>query len=199
MRKITILDRIVLLLSGLIAAYQVVAGVEGFGTLATWAYTFAFGVLLIAGLLMIISGFEILESPLVVVVAAIIPLGIALGLVGENQPRWGLPYLAFAIVGLLLIFLTRYVAPPRLATAVLASVHGVAGLTIFTLPIVLFIQQAKPAHYLLVSLGGALIGIGGLLLAFLKAGKPILPAERIFTLLPWILLFMSLAFVFGLS
>ena len=81
----------------------------------------------------------------------------------------------------------------------LASVHGIAGLVIVGLPIVLVLQEMKPLQYLFVSVGGALIGVGGTLLAFLKAGKPILSAEKIFALLPWILLLMSAAFVFGLG
>ena len=66
--KISILDRILLLLTGLLAAYQVAIGIEGLSALPTIAYTIAFGVLLVAGLLLIILGFEVLESPVVVIV-----------------------------------------------------------------------------------------------------------------------------------
>jgi hypothetical protein len=74
MKKMSVLDRILLLITGLLAAYQIVVGIEGLGTLTTWCYTIAFGVLLVAGLLMIIMGFEVLDSPLVVIVATIIPI-----------------------------------------------------------------------------------------------------------------------------
>jgi hypothetical protein len=46
-------------------------------------------------------------------------------------------------------------------------------------------------------LGGALIGIGGLLLSFLKAGKPILTRQTILSVLPSLLLLMTAAFVAG--
>ena len=49
----------------------------------------------------------------------------------------------------------------------------------------------------LVGVGGALIGIGGLALSFLKAGKPILSQEVIHKILPVILFLMSLCFVMG--
>jgi hypothetical protein len=199
-RKISPLDRILLLITGLLAAYLVVMGVEGLPVLVTWAYSTAFGVLLIAGLLIIINGFEVLDSPLVVIIAAIIPLGLSLGMVIENlPPNWHLPYLAFVVIGFLTILLTRFLVPERTATIVLATVHGVAGLLIFSLPIILVLQGEKAPMYLFMSAGGALIGIGGMLLAFLKSGRPILSAERIFMLLPWILLLMSTSFALGLG
>ena len=199
MKRITPLDRITLLITGLIAAYLVVKEIEGQSVLATWAYTTAFGVLLIATLLMIINGFDVLDSPMVVIIATVIPIGLSLGMVIENIPDWYLTYLVFVVVGFLAILLTRFIVPERAATMVLASVHGIAGLLIVGLPIALVLQEMKPMQYLSVSVGGAFIGIGGMLLAFLKAGKPILSAEKIFALLPWILLLMSAAFVFGLG
>ncbi|MFA9403262.1 MAG: hypothetical protein ACERKY_09380 [Anaerolineales bacterium] len=200
MKRITPLDRITLLITGLLAAYLIVMGVEGLPVLATWAYSIAFGVLLIACLLIIINGFEVLDSPWVVIIAAIIPLGLSLGLVIENlPPDWHLPFLVFVVIGFLAILLTRFLVPDRVATIVLASVHGVAGLMIFGLPIILVLQGVKAPMVLFMSAGGALIGIGGMLLALLKAGKPILSAERIFMLLPWILLLMSASFVLGLG
>jgi len=56
-----------------------------------------------------------------------------------------------------------------------------------------------PAGFALVGLGGAVIGLGGLLLAFLKAGKPILSQKTILTLLPGLLFLMTAAFVCGFS
>ena len=199
MKRITPLDRITLLITGLLAAYLIVTGVEGLPILATWAYTTAFGVLLIAALLMIINGFDVLDNSMVVIIAAIIPLGLSLGIVIGNFPDWHLAYLAFVVIGFLAILLTRFLVPERTATIVLAVVHGAAGLLIFGLPIALVLQGAKPMLYLFVSAGGALIGIGGVLFAFLKAGRPILSAEKIFVFLPWILLLMSAAFVLGLG
>lgn len=48
-----------------------------------------------------------------------------------------------------------------------------------------------------VGAGGALIGIGGIALAFLKAGVPILPASFIFAILAPLLLLMTASFAWG--
>ncbi len=199
MKKMSILDRIFLLITVLLAAYQIVVGVEGSPNLSLWAYTIAFGVLLVACLLLLIQGFEVLESPLVVIVSTIIPLSLSLGLVWEYLPAWGVPYLIFVIVGFLAVAITRFVAPKKVATFTLIIVHGIAGLIIFILPIFMSLRGDIPAGFALVGVGGALIGVGGLLLSFLKAGKPILSQETILTILPGLLFLMTAAFVAGFS
>jgi hypothetical protein len=198
--KITILDRILLLLTGLLAAYQVVIGINGLGEVPIISYTIAFGVLLVAGLLLILLGFEVLDSPLVVIVSTIIPLSLSLGLVWEHVPSWRVGYLIFTVAGFLVILLTRLLpVKGNLATVVLAVVHGVAGMVIFLLPSILAASGAARPGFALVGLGGALIGIGGLLLSFLKAGRPILSRLTILRILPALLLLMTAAFVAGFS
>lgn len=91
--KITILDRILLLLTGLLAAYQIAVGIDGFSTLPMIAYSTAFGVLLVAGLLLLILGFEVLDSPIVVMISTIIPLSIATGLIWQYLPNYRAMYL----------------------------------------------------------------------------------------------------------
>lgn len=199
MKKISVLDRILLLATGLLAAYLVVRGIEGLATLSVISYTVAFGVLLVAGLLMIIMGFEILDSSLVVIVSTIIPLCLSLGLVWEYLPAWRTGYLAFVLIGFSAIVITRLSRPGKGATLILATVHGVAGLIIFMLPIALSASGQTNAGFMLVGIGGALIGVGGLLLSFLKAGKPILSRDRILTVLPALLFLMTAAFVGGFA
>jgi hypothetical protein len=199
MKKISVLDRILLLATGLLAAYQVAAGMDGMDPLTIWFYTVSFGTLLVAGLLLIILGFEGLEKQAVVIVSTLIPLSLSLGLVSEHMVEYTIPYLIFCGVGFIAIAITRFSVTGRIATIVLAVVHGIAGLIIFLLPIFLSIQGAMPAGFALVGLGGAVIGLGGLLLAFLKAGKPILSQKTILTLLPGLLFLMTAAFVSGLS
>ena len=199
MKKISILDRILLLAAGLLAAYQIAAGMNNMETQTIWFYTIGFGTLLIAGLMLIILGFEGLESQTVVIVSTLIPLCLSLGLISEHLSNFVLPYLIFCLVGFTAIVITRYTTSGKIATIVLAVVHGIAGLIIFLLPILLSVQGVKPAGYSFVGIGGALIGVGGLLLSFLKAGKPILSERFIFTILPVLLLLMTSAFVFGFS
>ncbi|MBO9368584.1 MAG: hypothetical protein J7555_07555, partial [Chloroflexi bacterium] len=194
------LDRVLLLLTGLLAAYQVAVGINGLGAVPITAYTIGFGVLLVAGLLLIILGFEVLDSPLVVIVSTIIPLSLSLGLVWEHLAAWRTPYLLFVLGGFLAIALTRSLPlKGKLPTLVLAVVHGVAGMIIFLLPSVLAAQGVTRPGFALVGLGGALIGLGGLLLSFLKAGKPILPRTTILRILPALLLLMTAAFVAGFA
>ena len=106
MKKISILDRILLILTALLSAYQVVIGIEGLGKLAVASYTVAFGVLLIACLLMVIFGFEILDSPLVLIVSTIIPVSLSLGLVAEHLPAITPTYLVFSILGVIAVAVT---------------------------------------------------------------------------------------------
>lgn len=199
MRKISVLDRILLLATALLSAFQIAVGIEGLGSVAVTSYTIAFGVLLVASLILIILGFEALESPLVVVVAALIPLSFSLGLISQYLPTYQVGFMAFAVLGFLAIGITRYLTPDRIATIALALVHGTAGLLIFILPIVLSLRGKARPGFVLVGIGGGLIGIGGLLLTFLRAGRPLLSAKTIYTILPALLLIMTGAFVAGLA
>lgn len=195
--KMTPLDRVLLLLTGLLAAYQVAVGVNSLGQVPIIAYTIAFGVLLVAGLLLIILGFDVLDSPVVVIVATIIPLSLATGLVWQHA-SFGTLYLIFAIVGFLAVIVTSSIPMQnKLPVIVIAITHGIAGLTIFLLPIILSIQGSTPPLFSLVGIGGALIGIGGLLLSFLKTGRPILSRETILRLFPILLLLTTAFFVTG--
>ncbi len=196
--KMTPLDRLLLLATCCLAAYQVAVGLDGFSTLPIIAYTLSFGVLLVAGLLLIILGFDVLDSSLVVIVSSIIPLSLSLGLVWQYLPLFRVSYLIFAITGFLAIVITRTIPmQSKLPTILLSIVHGIAGLIIFLLPILLSMQNETDPLFSLISIGGALIGIGGLLLSFLKTGRPILARETIFRILPWLLLLMMICFVVG--
>ena len=198
--KITPFDRILLLATGLLAAWQVAVGVNGAEALPMIAYTVAFGVLLVAGLLLIILGFDVLDNPIVVIVSTVIPLSLSLGLVWEHLAPYRTVYLVFVIVGFLAILLTRLIPlRNKLPVMVLAFVHGIAGLTIFLLPIIWSLTGRATHGFALVGIGGALIGVGGILLALLKAGKPLLSRLTILKVLPILLLLMTAAFVAGFA
>ena len=199
MKKISILNRIILLITVLLAAFQIINGDEGLAPLALWGYTVGFGTLLVASLLLIILGFEGLENQVVVIVSTLIPLSISLGLIGEHLTSFMVPYLVFCLAGFITVAITRYFSAEKTATLVLAVTHGVAGLVITFLPFILSLQGFVPPGYTLVGIGGALMGLGGLLLAFLKAGRPILSERLILTVLPILLLLMTSAFVYGFS
>lgn len=196
--KLSSLDRILLLLTVILASYQVSAGIDGFTALPIIAYTIAFGVILIAALLIFILGIDVLDFPIVVIVSTIIPLSLAVGLVWQHVASTRTFYLVFAIIGFLAVTLTRTLPTPgKIPTIVLAVTHGIAGMTIFLLPVILAVQGLVKPLFSLVGIGGALIGVGGLLLSFLKTGKPILSRDTIMRLFPVLLLLTTALFVAG--
>jgi len=197
-------DKIVLLLTGLVAAYVIyrlnqdnkrVGSVPPHNAF----YIMSFLVLLVAGLLLIAKGEGALGNPLVVVVAYLIPLGLSLGLVWEFYTSKGMGYMIFGLIGLIGIAITRYAGSDGLGVFVLAFFHSIAGLLIFFLPIFIVKGGRAPGAFIMVTIGGFLIGVGGIALAFLKAGSPILSAETIFLILEPILLLMALAFCWGFT
>jgi len=196
--KLSSLNRTLLLLTVLLASYQVSAGIDGFTALPIIAYTIAFGIILVAALLIFILGIDVLDSPIVVIVSTIIPLSLAVGLVWQHVASWRTSYLVFAIIGFLAVTLTRSIQMQnKLPVIVIAITHGIAGMTIFLLPIVISIQGETKPLFALVGIGGALIGVGGLLLSFLKTGKPILSRDTILRLFPALLLATTALFVAG--
>ena len=199
MIKMTIINRLLLLLTGHIAGYQIIKGMTGYDALTIFFYTVTFGVLVLACLLLILFGFEILENNFVVVAATLIPLSLSQGLIIHFLPESKFLYLFFIITGFTLVLFTRIYAEKKVATIVLAIVHGIAGMFVFLLPIILSFQSITSPQFSFVGIGGALIGIGGLLLAFLKTGNPLLSKETIFKLFPTLLLLMTGAFVYGLA
>jgi len=195
----TILDRILLAVTGIVALYLVdhFRRNRSYGAAAQAAYMVSFGVLLVAGLLLIIFGYGALASPMVVIAGALIPVGLSLGLVSQFSPAAAKGYLAWSVIGVLGIAVTRFVGPSGLATAVLALVHSVAGLIILLAPLRAAAAGRVPKAFSFITLGGALISVGGVALAFLKAGRPILPADFIFAILAPLLLLMTASFAWG--
>lgn len=199
MKKITPLERSLLLIAGLLAAYQIAIGIEGASDAAMLSYTVAFGVLMVTGLLLIIFGYDLLESSLVVIVATLVPLSLSLGLVIEYLSAYKNLYFWFVLLGLAAVVIARTISDRVVATWVLALTHGVAGLVIFSLPIGLSLRGQAPPGFALVGVGGGLIGIAGLLLSLLKTGKPILSKNSILKLFPGLLLLTISAFVAGFA
>jgi hypothetical protein len=196
------LDRITLLATGLVAIYLLYLFYKDYRTSkspADISYLVGFGVLLVAGLLLIAFTYDALDNPLVVIVSYLIPAGISLGLVTQFYPQFGRWYLAFVILGLVLIGVTRLGEMEDFGRIVLPIFHSVAGLIIFLLPIVVVRQKRAPSSFLWVSVGGVLIGLGGIALAFLKAGRQFLffSEDVVFTILAPLLLLMVLAFAWG--
>jgi hypothetical protein len=159
-------------------------------------YTMGFLVLLVSGLLLIFFGFGILSAPTVLTVASLIPLGISLGIANQYYPSWKKPYSWFALAGFLAIAITSIAGFETGKMIAVPLFHGVAGLVIFLGP---FFAKETASGFWWVGIGGMLIGLGGIALAFLSAGSQLLFFSQSFVLLILspLLLLMSLAFAWG--
>jgi len=192
-------NRILLFLMVLLAAYEVIVAGNSQEVIATWAYTVGFGGLVISGLILIVIGFETFQRPLVVTIATIIPLAISLGLIADFFPAFTIYYLLFAIAGLLIVATTRVIDNTKKSVLFLAPIHGISGLIIFFAPIFLSYQNITEPGFLWISVGGALIGLGGLILSYLRTGKEILSQKTVFRLFPSLLFLSTLSFVLGFN
>ncbi|MEW6716961.1 MAG: hypothetical protein AB1345_05630 [Chloroflexota bacterium] len=193
-------DNLFLLLTGLVAIYLLWRFYTRWSkgkALYDVYYMLGFLVLLVSGLLLIFLGYGILASPYVLTVASLIPLGISLGLANEYFPSWKKAFAWFALIGFLAIAVTS-IAQIELGRKISVPLfHGVAGLVIFLGP---FFAPKAPKGFWWVGVGGALIGLGGIALAFLTAGKPLLgifTQDLVLTILAPLLLLMTLAFTWG--
>jgi len=133
----TIFDQIVLLVTGLVALYLVILFYRRYTKekgLHDVYYMLGFLVLLVSGLLLIFLGYDILQSPYVLTVASLIPLGISLGIMNQYYKPWKKAYAWFALVGFLAIAITS-IAGMDLKKIAVPLFHGVAGLVIFLGPI----------------------------------------------------------------
>ncbi len=193
------LDSVFLLLTGLTAAYLL------WRFYGRWSkgkalhdvyYMMGFLVLLISGLLLIFLGLGILASPYVLTVASLIPLGISMGLVEQHFPQYKRAFKWFALAGFLAIAISS-IAGIEIGRKISVPVfHGVAGLVIFLGP---FLAKGAAKGFWWVGVGGVLIGLGGIALAFIVNGAQLLffsPAFVMAILTP-LLLLMTLAFAWG--
>lgn len=194
-------DRIILLLTGLTAIYllyRFFGRYQAGKNLHDVYYMLGFAVLLVSGLLLIFLGWGILASPFVLTVATLIPLGISLGIANQFFAGWKKPFAWFALVGLLAIAVTS-IGGMGLKKFAVPLFHGVAGLIIFLGPIFANKDGKAPQGFWWVGIGGALIGLGGIALAFLSMDSQLLFFSQAFVLaiLAPLLLFMTLAFAWG--
>lgn len=162
-----------------------------------WYYMIGFTVLLVAGLLLIVLGYEILGTPFVLTVSSLIPLGISIGLAEQFYPGIKKPFKWFLLVGIVLIATASYFDLALLRKIVVPLFHSVAGMMIFLGPI---FAKGAPKGFYWVGVGGLLIGIGGIALAFLTIGKPLLglfTADFVFNILSLILALMAGSYLMG--
>lgn len=195
------LDNLFLLLTGLLAAFLCYFFWKRYNlhkALHNVYYLMGFAVLLVSGLLLIILGLGILSSPYVLTVASLIPLGISMGLAEEYFPSWKKYFKWFATIGILAIAITSIGGMDALKKIAVPLFHGVAGLVIFIGP---FVAKKAPQGFYWVGIGGLLIGLGGIALAFLSAGSQLLffSPDFVMKILTPLLFLMTGAFTLGFT
>ena len=195
------IDNLFLLLTGLIAAYLCWYFYRRYTlhkALHNLYYLMGFAVLLISGLLLIFFGLGLLASPYVLTVASLIPLGISMGIAEEYYPSWKKAFKWFALLGFLAIAVTSIGGMDTLKKIVVPLFHGVAGLVIFLGP---FFAKDTPKGFWWVGVGGLLIGLGGIALAFISVGRQLLffSPEFVMLILTPLLFLMTGAFALGFA
>ncbi|GAB1472296.1 hypothetical protein MASR2M66_31740 [Chloroflexota bacterium] len=194
-------DIVFLLLTGLIAAYLCWYFFQRYQlhkALHNLYYLMGFAVLLVSGLLLIFLGLGILASPYVLTVASLIPLGISMGIAEEYFPAWKKAFKWFALIGFLAIAISSIGGMDTLKKIAVPLFHGVAGLVIFIGP---FVAKGAPKGFWWVGIGGVLIGLGGVALAFITMGKQLLffSPDFVMMILTPLLFLMAGAFALGFA
>lgn len=196
-------DRLALLATGLVAIYVILGLYRRYRDekgLHDVYYLLGFVVLLVSGLLLIALGWNILASPYVLTVATLIPLGISMGLMNQFLPEFKQYYAWFALIGLVTIAITS-IGGMSLKKIAVPLFHSVAGLIIFLLPFKLSLSREVPAGFWWVGIGGMLIGIEGIALAFLTSGAQLFffSQEVVLAILAPLLLLMTVAYAVGFA
>jgi len=195
------IDNLFLLLTGLLAAHLCWYFWKRYNlhkAIHNIYYLIGFAVLLVSGLLLIFLGLGILKAPLVLTVASLIPLGISMGIAEEYYPKWKKAFKWFALIGFLAIAVSSLTGLETLKKISVPLFHGVAGLVIFLGP---FFAKKAPQGFYWVGIGGLLIGLGGIALAFISVGKQLLffSPQLVMTILTPLLFLMTFAFAIGFT
>ncbi len=140
---------------------------------------------------------DALQLPVTPYLGSLYPGLLAVGIIGAKTRYWK-HYLVLVVVLLALIAIGTAASMATIATASRVALHSISGLVIVVLPLVFVAKKASPPSSILVSLGGLLISVGGLALATLMAGRPLLPFETVIYLLHPLLFLSVLIMALGL-
>ncbi|MHA1990364.1 MAG: hypothetical protein ACW981_06085 [Candidatus Hodarchaeales archaeon] len=200
---------VILLVVGIVALIVALMLIQNYlvnKNLAHLLWAISFLVLFVAGLLIILEGFTILNEPLIQIVAVLIPACLAIGLlhvIWSEQKYW-LYYSAYIIIFLVVLIIVEYDIIPDLSqyrSIAIMGLHVPSGLIITFLPVYTTYAKTTDITGLFFAAGGLAISIGGVLLAFLKIESltPILTDTEIFAVLPTLLLIVGVLFVISLA
>jgi hypothetical protein len=113
------------------------------------------------------------------------------------RPSWRF-FAWFALIGFLAIAITSIGGMDALKKIAVPLFHGVAGLVIFLGP---FYAKGAPKGFFWVGIGGVLIGLGGIALAFISVGRELLffSPDFVMLILTPLLFLMTGAFALGFA
>ena len=148
---------------------------------------------------LVAMGLDALELPFTIYLGTIYPTFLALGILYKMEDdRYWKYFLYFVVFALVLIAIGKSANVAALSVGFQVLAHTIAGLIIVFLPLyMVLVKKTWDSSYLLFTIGGIVIGIGGLALASVVASKPILPWDLVVLLLHP-LLFIS-AFLIALG
>lgn len=163
---------------------------EGRRHRSIYFHAVSLGVLGLAALLLAVLGWQILglmgdatTNKLVAIISSLIPFAWATGLISKFYSTLEKPYLGLMLLGLILITTSRFIEAPLMSRIVYPVFHSMAAIVVISTPILAFRRGVVNKKFLLVSLGGALISMGGISLSFLMAGKQLLFFSQDFVLM----------------
>ncbi|MGQ4891814.1 MAG: hypothetical protein ACP6IP_04905 [Candidatus Njordarchaeia archaeon] len=145
-----------------------------------------------------ILALDALALPITIYLGSIYPSFLAIGLLVRREPEGEIwKYYLYFTVFMLILMAIGQATNTALKLIALVTLHSISGLIIVFMPILQFFSKKWDVSYLMFSIGGIVIGIGGLALATIQAGAPMLPFDLVVALLHP-LLFIS-AFLIALG
>ncbi|MFX0209038.1 MAG: hypothetical protein ACFFDT_23845, partial [Candidatus Hodarchaeota archaeon] len=159
----------------------------------------------ISGVIIIFLGWEdTLAIELVPPVAALIPACLAIGLIFAVWPDklYGLIYTSYCIILIAVLAVIKVgIIDLDVASFVLMGTHIPSGLIIVLVPLYTIFTKDTEWTSIFFSIGGLLISIGGVLLAFatVEGLEAVIPLTDIFAILPILLLIVGVFFVLGIG
>jgi hypothetical protein len=197
--KMNARSRLLLLITAILAAYQIAVGIDGLDIGPVLVYTMGFGLILVVSLLMLIMGCDLISQPWFLNLAALIPLSLSFGLVLQHVPVISGVYLVFFLLGAAASSFYTLVPANKAMNRVLYFFHGIAAGIVVFLPVVLVVQGRVQAGFLGVSLAGVLIIFGTVLLGRANSGSVRQDKDVLLKVLPLLILLMTAAILGGFT
>jgi hypothetical protein len=164
------------------------------GAVQTLLWALAMLALLVVGATILLYDFAGLQLPHTSPTGMFVPGLLAAGvLAAAYRPRWGIYYGVYVLLMTLVFIAVRATGGPY--TPALLTVHVPSGLIIIIVPAWMAVRGLRSLA--LSSVGGVLIAIGGMALAALSGGRPILPLEVVLVVLTPIVFFSTFLITLG--